>query len=253
MTAWASYVICTAPRSGSTLLCKLLAATGVAGNPGSYFHRPSLEDWAGRLAIAPNAAASEPERLAAIFAAAIAKGRGQTAMFGLRLQRHSFDYLRAKMALLHGDEPTDLALFQRIFGPTLFIHLTRADKIEQAVSYLKAEQTGLWHVDADGAELERVAPHREPHYDGETIKARVATMQAYDDRWNAWFEHQGIEPVRLTYDALSGDPIGTLRQILDCLGLDRTAADGVAPGVGRMADATSQAWIARFRREAGQA
>lgn len=37
-----AYVICTSPRSGSTLLCKLLAATGQAGKPKSYFHKPDL-------------------------------------------------------------------------------------------------------------------------------------------------------------------------------------------------------------------
>ena len=40
-----SYIICTSPRSGNTLLCKLLAATNVAGVPGSHFHVPSLEGW----------------------------------------------------------------------------------------------------------------------------------------------------------------------------------------------------------------
>ena len=42
MAKYESYVLCTSPRSGSTLLCKLLAATGVAGNPDSYFHRPAV-------------------------------------------------------------------------------------------------------------------------------------------------------------------------------------------------------------------
>lgn len=28
-----AYVICTAPRSGSTLLCRMLGATGIAGQP----------------------------------------------------------------------------------------------------------------------------------------------------------------------------------------------------------------------------
>ncbi|HBF29284.1 Stf0 family sulfotransferase, partial [Rhizobium sp.] len=31
MAKFSSYVICTSPRSGSTLLCKLLAATGISG------------------------------------------------------------------------------------------------------------------------------------------------------------------------------------------------------------------------------
>ena len=34
-----SYVVCATPRSGSTLLCALLAGTGVAGNPEEYFER----------------------------------------------------------------------------------------------------------------------------------------------------------------------------------------------------------------------
>src|SRR3954471_2058841 len=32
-----SYLVCATPRSGSTLLCELLAATGVAGRPQEYF------------------------------------------------------------------------------------------------------------------------------------------------------------------------------------------------------------------------
>jgi LPS sulfotransferase NodH len=34
-----SYVVCATPRSGSTLLCALLGATGVAGRPEEYFER----------------------------------------------------------------------------------------------------------------------------------------------------------------------------------------------------------------------
>ncbi|MEM7269766.1 MAG: Stf0 family sulfotransferase, partial [Pseudomonadota bacterium] len=45
MAAYASYVICTSPRSGSTLLCSLLKASGVAGAPESLFHEPSVEAW----------------------------------------------------------------------------------------------------------------------------------------------------------------------------------------------------------------
>ena len=34
-----SYLICTTPRSGSTLLCELLADTGIAGRPDEYFQQ----------------------------------------------------------------------------------------------------------------------------------------------------------------------------------------------------------------------
>src|SRR5687767_6906049 len=32
-----AYLVCATPRSGSTLLCEALKATGVAGRPGEYF------------------------------------------------------------------------------------------------------------------------------------------------------------------------------------------------------------------------
>lgn len=94
MPKFDSYVICTSPRSGSTLLCKLLAATGISGNPGSYFHRPSIAEWLAYFEPAADASRPEADILATIFRAAIAKGSGDTSMFGLRLQRHSLQIPR---------------------------------------------------------------------------------------------------------------------------------------------------------------
>lgn len=250
MAGYDSYVICTSPRSGSTLLCKLLAATGVSGNPQSYFHRPSVSDWLARLDIPPDSEVPERDVLAAVFKAAIAEGSLDTGMFGLRLQRHSFDFFTGKLAVLYPAHSGDVERFRAAFGKTLFIHLTREDKVEQAVSYAKAERTGLWHVASDGTEVERLAPHREPIYDGAEIRACFEAMTTYDRDWEGWFAEQAIEPLRVSYDALSRNPNGILRLILDRLGLDCSAADSVIPGVAKMADETSREWVARFRREA---
>lgn len=247
--AYDSYVICTSPRSGSTLLCSLLAATGVSGKPDSYFHQPSLEAWQADLEVVPPEGASEREVVAALFAAAIEQGTAGTGMFGLRLQRHSFDFFTEKLALLHPEPATEAARFEAAFGRTLFIHLTRPDKLAQAISYLKAQQSGLWHRAADGSELERLAPPQEPVYDGAALRAERDDMLAMDVAWNAWFEAQGLAPLRLTYDDLSADPRGTLRTVLDRLGLDPVIADGVAPGVMKLSDRTNADWTARFRAE----
>ena len=37
MTPERSYLVCATPRSGSTLVCKALRDTGVAGRPEEYF------------------------------------------------------------------------------------------------------------------------------------------------------------------------------------------------------------------------
>ncbi|WP_346895612.1 Stf0 family sulfotransferase [uncultured Roseibium sp.] len=249
MSHYRSYIICTSPRSGSTLLCRMLADTGIAGKPASLFYRPSIEDWLTRMNITPAETATERDSLAAILRAAIDRGTAGTGLFGLRQQRPSFPFLCKKLAVLYPDEPTDRARLHRAFGPTLFIHLTRHDKIEQAVSYLKAEQSGLWHAAPDGSELERLAPHRDPSYDRDQIRACVETMTDYDNGWLSWFDQEGISPLRISYKNLSGDPLAILQTILERLGLDPAAADGISPSVKKLADETSREWVARFRAE----
>jgi LPS sulfotransferase NodH len=251
MAHYRSYVICTSPRSGSTLLCRMLADTGITGKPASLFYGPSVEDWLTRMKITPQESATERDVLETVFRAAIDRGTAGTGLFGLRQQRPSFPFLCEKLTVLYPDEPTDRARLERAFGPTLFIHLTRHDKIEQAVSYLKAEQTGLWHAAADGTELERLSPHRDPSYDRDQIRACVETMTAYDNGWLSWFDQEGITPHRISYKDLSDDPVATLRTLLKRLGLDPAAAADITPSVKKLADETSREWVARFRAEEG--
>jgi len=244
-----SYVICTSPRSGSTLLCKLLAQTGIAGNPDSYFHQPSISAWLDDLELTVDSSLPERDVLAAIFKAAIAEGSLDTGMFGVRLQRHSFDFFTEKLAVLHPGYASDVERLRAAFGPTSFIYLMREDKVEQAISLVKAQQTGLWHRAPDGTELERLAPPQEPTYDGDALRAQFDELTAYERDWESWFETENIEPLRLTYEGLSEAPKETLGKVLEHLGLDARAANGVTPDVAKLADGTNRDWAARFRAE----
>ena len=248
MATYDSYVICTSPRSGSTLLCKLLAATGVSGNPDSHFHRPSLAHWLSDLGVTPEPGLSERERVKLAFDAAIAEG-SRGGMFGLRLQRHSFAFFSEQLALLHPGLASDVARFEAAFGRTLFLHLTRQDKVEEAVSLVKAQQSGLWHKAPDGTEIERLAPPKELVYDAAAIRAAYDEVTAYEDEWRQWFAAAGVAPPRITYQELAADPLETLRVVLDRLGLGRAAAAGVEVGVAKLADDTNRDWVARFRAE----
>jgi trehalose 2-sulfotransferase len=233
------------------LLCKLLAATGKSGNPESYFHNPSISDWLINLGLTPKHPAAERELLTAVVDAARARGTGNTGMFGLRVQRKSFDYLIRKMGVLHPGLSSDVERFQAAFGNTLFIHLTRGNKLAQAISFVKATQTGLWHMAPDGTELERRSAPKQLVYDADEIACRLVEMTALDTGWEDWFASEKINRLRVTYDELSADPQGVLATILDRLGLDRQAAKGINPAVAKLADATSRRWTQRFLAETG--
>jgi trehalose 2-sulfotransferase len=238
----ASYIICATPRSGSTLLCDLLAATGIAGKPASYFRRQSLPRWTERLSVAPG-----DDR--AYLDAVLREGRGATGIFGLRLMWSTLPELTARLAPLYPATPDDLARLNAAFGPTAFIHLSRGDKVAQAVSQVKALQTGLWHLGADGTERERNAPESKPGYDPALIRQFVDELEGDEQSWSRWFAAYAVTPLELDYDALSADPAATLARVLTHLQLAPAAAASATPRTARLRDAQSEDWIARFKAE----
>lgn len=244
-----SYVICTVPRSGSTMLCKLLAATKMAGNPGSLFHEPDLDAWLDDYGLEDLAFASRRDTLDAIFSAALAKGKGGTDVFGLRLQRGSFDFFLKQLGLRHPEATGDLQKFEAEFGPTLFIHLSREDRLDQAISRLRAEQTGLWHLNSDGTDLERLAPRRAEGYDAAAIRSHIVELSQLDSAWDHWFARQSIQPLKISYERLSRDPQRILGNVLTALGLDGSIAASIPSQTRKLADDTTRAWRARFEAE----
>ncbi|WP_147109917.1 Stf0 family sulfotransferase [Tateyamaria sp. syn59] len=236
----AAYILCTSPRSGSTLLCGLLRDSG-AGHPKSYFHRPSLADWRSGLDLDPNTPRAD------IFAEAARQGRANTDIFGLRLQRQSAPFFFEQLRDMHPAAQTDAQAVTAQFGPTRYLYLHRTDKLAQAVSLVRASQSGLWHRNADGSELERTAPPQTPTYDQDAIATELATAKTYDTEWETWFTREGITPFRLDYDRLAADPHATLARVLNHLDLPPVTLS--APAVAKLADDINADWIARFKAD----
>lgn len=243
------YILCGTPRTGSTLLCDLLASAK-AGKPDSFYGRAFMADWTKEWALPSRDQMSEKDFNIAYLDAAIRAGKGGTGIFGLRLMRENLDELSAIVGQIFPGLPSDKARFERAFGKILYLHLSRVDKLAQAISYIKAQQTGLWHIAPDGTEIERLAPPKEPEYDFERIRNEVMTLEGYDAAWNTWFEAQGIDPFRIAYEALSEDPAGVLLRICNALGIVAPKASEVQPGVARLSDAISRDWMRRYQADA---
>jgi len=246
-----SYVICATPRTGSTLLCDLLAGAGVAGQPDSFYRKQSIGDFISLwgLDLAPPYEGEAFERT--YLAAALRDGLAGTDQFGIRIMWPSLPEIDARFTSLFPEARTTPERLAAAFGAPVYIRLSRKDKLAQAISRVRAEQTGLWHRHADGSERERVAPERAPEYDAKAVAAGIAEAEMYERNWTDWLEAHDITPVTLFYEDLADRPHATLAALLAALGHDPSLAKRAEVKTARLTDAINRDWAERFRRETG--
>jgi LPS sulfotransferase NodH len=243
-----AYIICATPRSGSTLLCDLLTDTGVAGCPDSFFRRESFPWWADYFGVSAKGWRNDFEFDHSYLSAVKQYGTNATPLFGMRLMWESVAGLSQRLESFYPGLPCDNARLEAAFGAPLYLHLSRKGKVAQAVSRLRAEQSGLWHVSTDGSERERLKPGREPVYDGRVLAELVGTLEEHDANWVNWFAQQQIAPLCITYEVLSSAPKAVLATVLSALGQDSALADTVKPRTAKLADSQSDDWATRFRK-----
>ncbi|MEU6783175.1 Stf0 family sulfotransferase [Nonomuraea angiospora] len=239
-----SYFVCATPRTGSTLLLGLLESTGVAGRPQAYFREPDESLWAERWGLPGTAGYGEFAR------AALAAGRTENGVFGAKLMWGTMDHVVARLGPVHpGLAGQDVRLLERAFGRTRFVYLRRDDVLAQAVSWLRAEQTGTWYVDVSGESGGAEPTGQEPGYDAAGIGALVEQIGEHNAAWERWFASWGVRPHRVRYEDLDADPAGVTREILGFLGLDLPQGRAIVAGHRRQADELNAAWIERYRQE----
>jgi LPS sulfotransferase NodH len=239
-----SYLVCTTPRSGSTLLCQHLRRTDRAGFP--------FELWLVK---------SETARWAEIGATTFAEyfadftARTVTAngVIGAKVMwgqlAHGLDRLRDAGFASGGDR--DAAVLAAAFPDLRYVWLRREDVDRQGVSWWRATATRQYHVTDEGNR----APA--PPFDFDGIDRRVRQLRAMDEQWGAWFTAGGIAPVVVTYEEFVAHRERVLRGVLQSLGITMPIGFRFRRGrlvrasrFRRLADATTDAYVAQYRREA---
>lgn len=242
-----TYVVASVPRSGSTLLCRLLWQTGLVGAPKEYLNPMQLRDWELRLgarrrdrALAASLRGPlvgalagrpgwDPARVRAHLERVAAR-RSSGGWFGLKLHHH------------HRERWFPDGEVEDVLGPVRWIRITRDDRLAQAVSWARALQTGQW------ASWQR--PLLPPVYVRGAITRRLRAIEAGERGWDRLLADKRV--LSLTYEALAADPAGTLRRVLAWL--DVADADAVplpSPPTRRQADGINAAWAARYRAAGG--
>jgi LPS sulfotransferase NodH len=223
------------------LLCSLLASTGVAGRPESYFREPNEPMWAQqwRTRRHPDGSLDYTDYARG----AVAAGSTPNGVFGCRVMWGTVEVMVDKLGVDHPHlAGRDLDLFREVFGPVRFVHLRRADTLAQAVSWARAEQTGYWQS-GDGV-------LGEPRFDFAQIDQLVTTIDDHNRAWQDWFAASGIRPYEVSYEELIADMDGVTRAILHFLSLEVDGTWTAASPHGRQSDEVNADWIARYRAEA---
>lgn len=238
------YVVASTPRTGSTLLCRTLWDTGLAGAPKEYLNPMQLRDWEVRLGSTRSALAHrllrgdglallrhsswDAERLDRHLARVMDRRTAANGWFGLKIHAH---HHRRWFAVRDLEERV---------GEIRWIRIQRDDKLAQAISWERAVQTGRW---ASHQEL----PARRARYTREGIDRRLADI-ARDERW--WDDLLRGRPVlTLTYEQITRQRIGAVREVLRWLDVEGAESVGLpaeAP-LKRLDAGANQIWASRFR------
>lgn len=127
------------------------------------------------------------------------------------------DEVTAHLAAVYRDRAgSDSGLLEAAFGRTRFVYLRRGDVVAQAVSLLRAEQTGVWFETAD----ERQEPAGEPVFDFGQVRDLVRQVVDHNAAWKQWFTAQvGIRPYTVLHEELDADPVRIASGVLGFLGL----------------------------------
>jgi LPS sulfotransferase NodH len=238
----ACLLICTVPRSGSWLLADALDRTNRCGRPREYF-RPDyqklyLEAWHS------SDVRSYTEYVAlALTAATTPNGMGAVKLHWDQF-RHLLRCLRESPGLT--DLP-DRELVDRVFPDARYVHLVREDKPAQAVSWYRAIHSGhWWRLPRERAPARKALAR--PVF-SELQHLELALLDA-ERGWQAYFATNRIEPMVVTYEELSADYRDTIRRVLSGLQIDGATRIRIPPPrLRRQADAESERWLARYRRE----
>jgi LPS sulfotransferase NodH len=140
-------------------------------------------------------------------------------------------------------------LLERLFGGPAYVWVSRRDKVRQAVSMWRALQTRSWRH-SGGRES---SDDRPLVYRFEAIDHLARAFEAEDHSWQEFFAAHGIDALAISYeDDLERDREGSVRAVLDRLGLGAPAGWRAQEPLRRQSDALSDDWVATYHRDREQ-
>lgn len=265
-----SYLACATPRSGSTLLCETLLATGVAGRPREYFEalketglprRPREYFWGLRspevIRLLPHDANidTSSERLPTWEREdyrrhldwALRQGTTENGVFGAKMMWGYFnDFLELARGIPRFGGMGDGSLLNAAFPGLRYVFISRNDKVRQAVSLWRALQTWVWRKEA-GAPADEPPPVQRSVYSFDAIDHLLDQLRRHEDGWRGFFFRIGQRPLSIVYEDVVGDLESSVLRVLAEIGLEAPSGWSLpARSPSRQSDDLSESWVQSY-------
>lgn len=192
-----NYVICSTPRSGSTLLSKALQSTLVVGLPHEYFNIDHKNDYYNRWKF----------KNIEEYIALLKKNRvTPNGIFGFKLHYNQFELEFENNCL------------DNYFENLKYIFITRKDKILQGISLEIAYQSNQWSSEF---KLEK-----KPIFNFRNIKKRISEVSNEENKWLTYFIENEITPFVINYEDLENNYETIVIDTVNFLGINLTSKIG---------------------------
>ena len=218
------YLICSTPRTGSTLLCRGLWDTSLAGAPHEYFHQKHMADFNVRW---------DTKNFEEYLSFLKKYRTSPNGVFGAKTHYDQFIYLQSQV---------DMSL---AMPEVKYIYISRRDRVRQAVSLSKAILTKRWS--SEGA-VDSATPN--PVYDFSHVHRGHRMILAQEANWEAFFAKQHIVPVRIIYEEFVGRYFEVIQEMLTYLGVGTISKEMIkAPQMKKQADLINAQWVEQYQAD----
>ncbi len=208
--------VCFSNRSGSNYLCEALGSTGVLNVGEELLNWPVVLE-AARVGGHDTLHAT----LNAMIAPAVRDGR-----------------FVIKVAPMHLLLLIRAGIMDQVMARATFIHIERADRLAQAISFTLAAQTRAWKS--------HQATRLEPKFDRAQITSMLGGLTELIHQFDRFFAVNGIVPVGVSYERLVADPAAEVARVGAAIGIPDLGFDPGAIRLARQAGPINDAWRERY-------
>ena len=244
-----SYLVCANQRSGSNLLCQVLSDTGVAGHPAEYFltgppeaFPPGWQFWERSPLALEHGVTTREEYVDLVYRV----GSTPNGVFGAKLMANNMPWVMEKLSEMRAFAGRNRReVLHEVFPRLRVLHLTRRDRVRQAVSWARAAQDGVWLV-MDDAEAAAARPAAT--YQHELIANLQRLIEEGEQQWLDLYAELGVVPHVICYEDLVDEDTfeATVRGALRHLGVDADVSEIPKKRVRKQADEVNEEWARRY-------